>query len=291
MLMLLLVAGVLAVMVPGGPPQQPASRGAWPVPPSTAGVNLYIGNGPEANGFYVAVVPGDWRPDPAGAATWPTDWGCPDRLAEADRIWAREAWRAMAQNPARTAGLWMKKVWLHLQGWEIDQLVPLDRWRRAAPALAWLLGSLCPVDDPGRRGCWLPAGRCPGYAFWAPSWSRAGRRPEPVFRGVALSAGAGSSPVPAGRPGSGRDTAGEPESHRGSSPGGPDYHPLGPGRNPGILARPGLSNEALRWAEIGMADDSAEALQTAETLYREALEMGRVRIWGLRPGWVWRPVD
>jgi tetratricopeptide (TPR) repeat protein len=44
----------------------------------------------------------------------------------------------MAAHPVRTAGLWLKKVWLHLQGWEIDQLTPLSGWRTAAPALDWL---------------------------------------------------------------------------------------------------------------------------------------------------------
>jgi Flp pilus assembly protein TadD len=108
-------------------------------PTLNAGVNLYIGNGPAANGFYVAVVPGDWRHDPAGREYLAERRGGPvPSLAAADRIWGREAWRAMAENPARTAGLWLKKVWLHLQGWEIDQLTPLAGWRNAAPVLAWM---------------------------------------------------------------------------------------------------------------------------------------------------------
>ena len=108
-------------------------------PTLNAGVNLFIGNGPDANGFYVAVVPGDWRHDPAGREYLGERWEGPTpTLAEADRIWGREAWRAMTEDPARTAGLWLKKVWLHLQGWEIDQLTPLEGWRRAAPVLEWL---------------------------------------------------------------------------------------------------------------------------------------------------------
>ena len=108
-------------------------------PTLNAGVNLFIGNGPDANGFYVAVVPGDWRHDPAGRQYLGDRWGGPaPTLADADRIWSREARRAMAENPPRTAGLWLKKVWLHLQGWEIDQLTPLAGWRKAAPVLAWL---------------------------------------------------------------------------------------------------------------------------------------------------------
>ena len=108
-----------------------------PVGPTlNAGVNLAVGNGPEANGFYVAVVPGDWRTDPAGRLHLAEQLGRDQvSLAAADSIWAVRARDTAAERPVATAGLWLRKVWLHLQAWEIDQLTPLEGWRRTVPLL------------------------------------------------------------------------------------------------------------------------------------------------------------
>ncbi|PIV81410.1 hypothetical protein COW53_04500 [bacterium CG17_big_fil_post_rev_8_21_14_2_50_64_8] len=107
-----------------------------PSPPTlNGGVNLYIGNGPDANGFYVAAVPGDWRHDPAGTQYLATRF---DRssftLAQADSIWTALSRRSIGEDPGRAIGLWGKKVWLHLQAWEIDQLLPLEGWSKDVPA-------------------------------------------------------------------------------------------------------------------------------------------------------------
>lgn len=105
-------------------------------PTLNAGVNLYIGNGPEANGFYVAAVPGDWRRDPAGTSFLAERLGRPEvSLAQADSIWSAAAFDNIRRQPGRTLLLWAKKVWLHLQGWEIDQLTPQDGWLREVPLL------------------------------------------------------------------------------------------------------------------------------------------------------------
>ncbi len=108
-----------------------------PVGPTlNAGVNLAVGNGPEANGFYVAVVPGDWREDPAGRAHLARQLGRDGiSLAEADSIWTAWARQSVLEAPGRTLSLWFKKIWLHLQAWEIDQLTPLNGWRATVPAL------------------------------------------------------------------------------------------------------------------------------------------------------------
>ena len=108
-----------------------------PVGPTlNAGVNLVVGNGPEANGFYVSVVPGDWRADPAGRTHLARQLGRKQvTLAAADSIWTARALATAAERPVATAGLWLRKVWLHLQAWEIDQLTPLEGWRRTVPLL------------------------------------------------------------------------------------------------------------------------------------------------------------
>jgi len=105
-------------------------------PTLNAGVNLVVGNGPEANGFYVAVIPGDWREDPAGRGYLARQLGRHEiSLATADSIWTARALAAATDRPLVTAGLWLRKIWLHLQAWEIDQLTPLDGWRRTVPLL------------------------------------------------------------------------------------------------------------------------------------------------------------
>ncbi len=133
-----LVLAALAALAPATVHNSRAS-GRLVGPALNGGVNLMIGNGPDANGFYVAVIDGDWRADPAGseqlaAATA----GAPPSLADADRIWAGRAWESMRAAPLRTGRLWLKKIWLHLQAWEIDQLTPLAGWTATVPLLRLL---------------------------------------------------------------------------------------------------------------------------------------------------------
>ena len=243
-------------------------------PTLNAGVNLFIGNGPDANGFYVAVVPGDWRHDPAGRQYLGDRWGGPaPTLADADRIWSREARRAMAENPPRTAGLWLKKVWLHLQGWEIDQLTPLAGWRKAAPVLAWLpvpFALIVALGLGGMAGRWrdtrvrwltsalivLVAGQS---FFFVVSRYRLALVPDLCLlavvgaveilrknrRAVLVSILAVLLTVP-----------------------------WGLGGTRAMWRAQAQANEARRWAEIAVAEDaedSATAREIAENLYRESL--------------------
>jgi hypothetical protein len=267
---LLMLAAVLVVLAPAVI-HNSRIAGRLTGPTLNAGVNLYIGNGPEANGFYVAVVLGDWRHDPAGRKYLAEKRGGPmPSLAEADRIWSREAWRTMRGNPVRTTGLWLRKVWLHLQGWEIDQLTPLSGWRKAAPVLAWLpvpFALLVALGLGGLAARW----RDPRIKWWAAALtmlvtgqslffvvSRYRLALVPVLcllaaigaveilrknrRAMIVSILAVLITVPWGL------------------------------ENTRTLWRAqALVNEASRWAEIGAAEDSAVACQTAEDLYREAL--------------------
>jgi len=267
---LLLLAAVLAMLAPAVI-HNSRIAGRLTGPTLNAGVNLFIGNGPEANGFYVAVVLGDWRHNPAGRKYLAERRGGPTpSLAAADRIWSQEAWRAMRGNPVRTAGLWLKKVWLHLQGWEIDQLTPLSGWRKAAPVLAWLpvpFALLVALGLGGLVGRW----RDPRIRWWASALamlvagqsfffvvSRYRLALVPVLcllatigaveilrrnrRAMLVSILAVLITVPWGL-----------ESTR------------------ALWHAQALVNEASRWAEIGTAEDSASARETAENLYRESL--------------------
>jgi hypothetical protein len=103
------------------------------------GLNLYIGNGPEADGFYVSFAGFDFEEDPAGVAFLSARLARPVAgVAEADRIWAQAALATIKERPVRTLGLWFKKVWLHFVDWEIPQVTPLEAW----PRDGWLLRPL-----------------------------------------------------------------------------------------------------------------------------------------------------
>ena len=243
-------------------------------PTLNAGVNLYIGNGPEANGFYVATVPGDWRRDPAGREYLGEQWNRPTpTLAEADRIWSGEARRTMAERPGRTAGLWLKKVWLHLQGWEIDQLMPLDRWRQSAPALNWLpvpFALLVVLGLAGVTARW----RDTRVRWWAavPAVLIAG---QSIFFVVSryrlvlvpvlcLMATLGAVEI-LRRNRTALLVAGAAVLIT---------IPWGLENTRDLWRAQALANEAHRWAEIGAAEESDDAFPTAERLFRDSLEQG-----------------
>jgi len=108
-------------------------------PSLNGGINLYIGNGPEAHGFYVTYLGFDPAHDPTGRAF------LSDRLgvdvadaAAADRVWASRARAAIVDDPVRALGLWLKKVRLHIVAAEFSQISPLGSWAREAPALRLL---------------------------------------------------------------------------------------------------------------------------------------------------------
>jgi len=112
-------------------------RSGRPVGPSlNGGINLYIGNGPEANGLFITFTGFDVEADPTGAAFLSRRLGrhVPDAAA-ADRTWAREAWRSIRARPGRALRLWLRKVHLHLTAAEFPQISPLEAWPRYAPTL------------------------------------------------------------------------------------------------------------------------------------------------------------
>lgn len=166
---LALLAATALPLAPAG--LHNSSLAGRPVGPTlNGGVNLYIGNGPEANGFYVAAVPGDWRRDPAGREFLAGRLGLAQvSLAAADSIWTRAALDSMAEHPARTFRLWLKKVWLHLQSWEIDQLTPLAGWTREVPLLRLLVVPYGLLVVLGLAGLAATSRSVPGVRLWA--WS------------------------------------------------------------------------------------------------------------------------
>lgn len=246
-----------------------------PVGPAlNGGVNLYIGNGPEANGFYVAVVPGSWLVDPAGRAFLAERFSRPSvSLAQADSLWTDAALATMRRQPLRTAGLWLQKVRLHLQAWEIDQLTTIDGWTRSAPALRCLVVPYALLSGLGLVGL-AGVRRLPSARWWAATllvlvavqsvFFVVSRYRLALVPALALLAGLAVAGLLAdGRP-RGRQWWPWPVAIL-------LLIPWGLGQVRTDWRALAAANEALRWAEVGVADHDDAALARAEALYRQAV--------------------
>jgi Flp pilus assembly protein TadD len=278
---LAVVLGALAVMAPAVA-QNSKAAGRLVGPALNGGVNLYIGNGPEANGFYVAVVPGSWLLDPAGRAFLAERFDRPSvSLAQADSLWADAALASIRQHPVRAVGLWLKKVRLHLQGWEIDQLTTIDGWTNSAPSLRALVAPYALITVlglVGLAGAWrLPAARWWAIAllailamqsvFFVVSRYRLALVPAlALLAGLAVARLLGD-----GLPGRGLPRARQ-------------WRAWAPWLAAVLLVVPwGLggirrdwkamaaANEALRWAQVGSTTHDDGSLARAEALYRQAV--------------------
>lgn len=248
-------------------------------PALNGGVNLYIGNGPEANGFYVAVVPGSWLLDPAGREFLAGRFDRPAvSLAQADSLWLDAAAAAMRAEPLRAGGLWLRKLWLHLQGWEIDQLTTIDGWTRSAPALHALPVPYALLSAAGLAGlaaAWRPgAGRwwaatlltllAVQSVFFVVSRYRLALVPALALLAGLLLARALGEGLRAGR---------RPRSWvLAVVPALLVVVPWGLGDIRRDWRAMAAANEALRWAETGRAERDDTALARAEDLYRSAIE-------------------
>lgn len=132
-----LSAYLLAVLLVLAPAVWHNSRLTGQLSPPTlnGGLNLYLGNGPEATGLG-AGFSSDWLADPAGVAELGRRLDRSDiTMAEADGLWADQARKAMTESPLRVAGLWWRKIFLQIQGREMDQLTSLNGWRQEVPLL------------------------------------------------------------------------------------------------------------------------------------------------------------
>ncbi len=163
----LLTAVVLAVLLPVSLWNSHLAGRACGVS-CNGGLNLYIGNGPEATGFYVVFAGFDFQEDPAGVGFLSARLGRQvTGVAEADRIWGQAAWDRIRRDPGRAVMLWLKKVWLHFVGWEIAQVTPLDAWRRDGPLLRLLIVPYALISTAGLFGALMAGRRDPRWRLWA----------------------------------------------------------------------------------------------------------------------------
>jgi tetratricopeptide (TPR) repeat protein len=265
-----MLAGVLLILAP---PVVHNSRiaGRLVGPTLNAGVNLYIGQGPAANGFYVAAVPGDWRRDPAGRAFLAERLDRAEiSLSEADRQWAAAAWRHMRTDPLRALGLTARKIWLQIQGWEIDQLTPLSGWTQTVGllrvmvvpyALLVILGIVGLVGLRGQRVAQILAAALLVLIVGQSLFFVVSRYRLVLVPLWAALAGVGAVRL----------------SRRGKASWSVAVLaailtvPWGLNQVRESWAALAQANAGLRWAHVGAAEGSAAALQRAEDLYRDSL--------------------
>lgn len=136
---------------------------------ANGGLNLYIGQGQGATGFFRTFAGLNFDADPAGVAFLSSRLGRPVAgPAEADRLWLGETLAWVRDHPLASAALWAKKVWLHFAAWEIDQVTPLAAWQRDVPLLRALALPYGALAAAALVGLALVGGRRP----WRP-WSAA----------------------------------------------------------------------------------------------------------------------
>ncbi len=104
--------------------------GHWVPISANTGINLYIGNGPEANGFYRSPFGMRGEVDPCGIAEAGRLTGEPLDAVEANRFWVDAAIEAAGQEPARVAGLVAMKFWAALGAFEVPQIESFDFEKR-----------------------------------------------------------------------------------------------------------------------------------------------------------------
>jgi len=139
-----------------------------PAPPAmNVGVNLLIGNGPGANGFFRVFQGFDFESDPSGAAYLSAKLGRPiGDPWTADRAWTEEARTVMTADPIRVLGLWSKKVRLHLVGVEIPQISSFGAWSKHVPLFRVLVVPWALLAAAGLAGGIMAWRSVPGMRPW-----------------------------------------------------------------------------------------------------------------------------
>jgi Tfp pilus assembly protein PilF len=112
---------------------------------ANAGINLYIGNGPDANGFYTSPFGLRAERDLLGVGEASFQAGRELSVVESSRFWIGRTLETIRQRPGRALGLYLRKVYFTLFGFEIPQVESFDFEKRYSALLRipvlpnWLL--------------------------------------------------------------------------------------------------------------------------------------------------------
>ena len=111
---------------------------------ANAGFNLYLGNGPDATGIFQLPERIDLAQDPLALRYVQRHTGKPTTASEASRFWTLETWKWVRQHPFMTLRLFVWKLVLFWNQFEIPQV---ESFRSVAPM--------------------FPLGRAP---YWSHNW-------------------------------------------------------------------------------------------------------------------------
>jgi Tfp pilus assembly protein PilF len=95
-----------------------------------SGINLYIGNGPDANGFYRSPFGMRGEQDPLGIAEAARQAGRALDPFAANRFWTHQAQVAMRADAGRAIGLFLRKLYFAFSAYETPQIESLDFEKR-----------------------------------------------------------------------------------------------------------------------------------------------------------------
>ncbi len=126
---LLLAAGALAGILPATI-HNLAVSGRPVLISVNSGINLYIGNGPLANGFYMSPFGMRGEEDPLGIREAGRLAGRPLSPLQANQYWSREARAQMRRAPGRALALLARKAHFALAAYEAPQIESFDFEKR-----------------------------------------------------------------------------------------------------------------------------------------------------------------
>ncbi len=102
---------------------------------ANSGINFYIGNGPEANGFYGSPFGLRAERDLLGVNEASYRAGRKLTTVESSGYWNARAWDAVRARPLHALGLYLRKVYFTLFAWETPQVESLDFEKRYSTLL------------------------------------------------------------------------------------------------------------------------------------------------------------
>ncbi|MFH1143858.1 MAG: tetratricopeptide repeat protein [Candidatus Eisenbacteria bacterium] len=172
---------------------------------ANSGINVYIGNGPQANGFYTSPFGLRAEQDLLGVAEASYQAGRPLTVVESSSFWIDRSLAEMRADPGRALKLYARKVYYTLFALETPQVGSLDFEKRYSlllrlPALPnWMMlvaaAGFSLVLLRRSRLVWIWAGGVLVTALFIALFFATGRFRFPLHLPLALIAGAGAACV------------------------------------------------------------------------------------------------
>jgi tetratricopeptide (TPR) repeat protein len=148
---LALLLGLLLVLAPVAARNKVVGRDLVLIT-SNLGLNLFVGNNPDASGYYQQPQGLDLSSDLYGAKIAMVFEGHELKPSEVSRFWLRKALTFVREHPGAFLRLTVNKFLFFWNAYEIPQVEHLDFFKRFAPTLRWPLLSFSLVGPLGLLG-------------------------------------------------------------------------------------------------------------------------------------------